>query len=383
MLKRISRDTWLVFGLVAILTITTVGAVIWQTRKALPPALSSASNEREGARALRLWLVQKGYQVNNESEPEFRPPTDANLIFILEPFYDSVEKHWQMLDEWVETGGTLIVAGEGQGVEGIFQHYNFGIYGIGSSGDVTVQSPLLASPPIKDLSHLNISLALSTDRDDWVTLLANESHPVMITFRQGEGRVVLASFVHPLTNAGLKESGNPDLVLNLLALAGQGNKIWFDEWHHGENQRKMISGPQEWLRFTPAGHALLFTAVIIFLALLLQGRGFGRPISLSQNTVRRSSLEYITALANLSRRAGRRSEVMWQYYQSLKQHLARRYRLNPDLPDEEYATQLANYHPGLDVDELKNLLQRLHSRHINESEMVKLAAETAEWLKDQ
>ena len=37
-----------------------------------------------------------------------------------------------------------------------------------------------------------------------------------------------------------------------------------------------IVGPQDWLRFTPAGHALLFTAVIVFLALLLQGRGFGR-----------------------------------------------------------------------------------------------------------
>ena len=107
----------------------------------------------------------------------------------------------------------------------------------------------------------------------------------------------------------------------------------------------------------------------------------GVPVPLPQNLARRTSLEYITALANLSRRAGHRSEVLRQYHQSLKHHLARRYRLNPAMPDDEYVTQLANYHPDLAAADLQNLLKRLRSRHVSEGEMVKLAAETAEWLK--
>jgi hypothetical protein len=214
-----------------------------------------------------------------------------------------------------------------------------------------------------------------------MVLLAMDNDPVLVTFRQGQGRVILASFTYPLTNAGLKEPGNPELVLNLLALAGKIDNIWFDEWHHGENQRKLIVGPQDWLRFTPAGHGLLFTAVILFLALVLQGRSFGRTIPLPQSTARRTSLEYITALANLSRRAGRRSDVLRQYHQSLKHHLARRYRLDPDMPDDEYVTQLSNYHSDLDAAGLKNLLVRLDARSVSEGELVKLAAETAEWLK--
>jgi Domain of unknown function (DUF4350) len=381
-MKRLSRDTWLAIGLVGALALTTVLAVIWQTRKEALPPLSNASNEPNGARALRLWLEQIGYQVSSDTGAEFIPPAEANFIFVLEPDYDSDTDHWQALDGWVNGGGTLIVAGEDWGTDEIFNHYGFTTFG-SMDKQVTAQTPLLASPPIHDLSHLNLSIAFSTNRGDLIVLLAAGSAPVMVTFRQGEGRVILASFIHPWTNAGLKESGNPELALNLLALAGGGDNIWFDEWHHGEGRQANIVGPEDWLRYTPAGHAVLFTAVILFTTLVLQGRLFGRPVPLPKSTARRASLEYITALANLSRRAGHRSEVLRQYHQSLKQHLARRYRINPELPDDEYVTQLASFHPNLEAADLQKLLKHLRSRHVSEGEMVKLAAETAEWLKKE
>lgn len=383
-MKRFSRDTWLAIGVVAVLVSITVIAVIWQTRKAAPPALSSASNERDGARALRLWLEQKGFRVNSSTDTDFNPPVDADLILMLEPFKDSDENHWLLLDEWVKSGGTLLVAGEGIGAEPVFNHYDSWTFGVwqGTGVTVTEQSPLLAFPPLDNLSHLDLVSMFETERDDLLVLLAADNYPVLVTFRLGEGRVILASFIHPFTNAGLKEAGNPELVMNLLAMAGQNHSVWFDEWHHGQGQQMGVIGPQDWLRFTPAGHALLFIAGILFLALLLQGRNFGRPVPLPHQMARRTPLEYITALANLSRRAGHRSQVLSQYRQSLKQHLARRYRLNPLMPDDEYLDQLANYHPGLDVAELRNLLNRLSKQHVSEGELVKLATETAEWLKD-
>jgi hypothetical protein len=381
-MRRLSGDTWLAIGLVAVLVVITVIAVIWQSHKQAPPALSSASTEPDGACALHLWLEAKGYRISTSSEPGFRLPADADLAFVLEPFYDSDETHWQLLDAWVESGGTLIGAGEGWGAGEIFLHYELDTVGWWQGRDVTAQSPLLASPPLVDFNHLELLSAFSTDRDDLIVLLASEGDPVMVTFRMGSGRVILASFIHPFTNAGLKEPGNPELVLNFLALAWPRQTIWFDEWHHGANQQMKIVGPQDWLHYTPAGHALLFIAAILFLALLLQGRPFGRPVPLPHQLTRRAPLEYITALANLNRRAGHRSQVMQQYHQSLKYHLARRYRLNPILPDDAYVNQLVGFRTDLNAVDLRNLLNRLSKRSISEGEMVKLVAETAEWLKD-
>jgi uncharacterized protein YneF (UPF0154 family) len=383
-MKRFSRDTWLAILLVVLLVVITIVAVIWQSQKASLPALSSNSNDRNGARALRLWLESMGYQVSNNSGPDYDPPADVNLILMLEPFTDSDENHWLLLDEWVKSGGVLVAAGDGWGVEQVFNHYDSSSLGFWQTSEVTVtvQTPLFVSPPLEDLSHLDLSSVFETQRDDQLILLAADGDPVLFTFRLGAGRVILASFIFPFTNAGLKEAGNPELVLNILSWAGQSRSVWFDEWHHGQAQTLGVVGPQDWLRFTSAGHAFLFVAVVVFLTFLLQGRGFGRPVPLPHQLARRTPLEYITALANLNRRAGHRSQVLNQYHHMLKQHLARRYRLNPLLPDAQYVAQLTSYFPGLDTASLESLLKRLSQRAVSESELVKLAAETAGWLKD-
>jgi len=103
-------------------------------------------------------------------------------------------------------------------------------------------------------------------------------------------------------------------------------------------------------------------------------------VPLQQDTSRRAPLEYITALANLSRRAGHRTAVMQDYHHRLKKRVGHRYRLDPTLTDEEFLTQLADYHPNLDLAALRSLLQRLSAANISESDMVQLAAEVAEWL---
>jgi hypothetical protein len=127
---------------------------------------------------------------------------------------------------------------------------------------------------------------------------------------------------------------------------------------------------------------LLYVAAIVFVALVLRGRRFGRPVPLPKDITRRAPLEYITAIANLGRRAGHRAAVLRQYHHWLKRGLGQRYRLNPTLPDDEYVTQLAQFNPNLDTTALRNLLARLRWGKVSESEMIQLAAETAKWLKE-
>jgi len=383
-MKRLSRDAWLAIGLFGVLGIITVAAAVNQAQAQKAPPLSSDSSDSDGGRALRLWLDRIGFTTNQAVSSDFGVPANTTLLLMLEPFPDLTTSDLTILDAWVENGGTLVLAGENPGMQLAAQHYGFRLMPLQKEAKgLSLQTALFTSPVLSDKVTFDTIAYLDTDRSDFVTHLAVDSHPVLVSFQKGQGRVILSASARPFSNAGLKESGNPELVLNLIAPAGPPGSAWFDEWHHGVRlENNEVVGPEQWLSKTPAGRSLLYAVVVIFLALLLQGRSFGRPVPLPAETTRRGPLEYITALANLSRRAGHRDAVLEQYRHELKRELGRRYRLDPGLPDEEYVARLAQVRPGMDAEALLSLLRRLRQPQVSESQMVQLARETAEWLKE-
>jgi len=205
---------------------------------------------------------------------------------------------------------------------------------------------------------------------------------VLVSFDVGKGRVILLSTSYPFSNLGLKQDGNPALLLNLLGTAKQQGPVWFDEWHHGFRGIATTGGPENWLRYTSLGRSLLFVVGVIFLALLLRGRGFGRPVPLPHELRRRGALEHITAMANLNRLAGHRHPVLLQYHHELKRTLGRRYRLDPALTDDEYVAYLVRYNPAIDGPALLAVLTRLRQPNLGEAEMIRAAAEAAKWIKE-
>jgi len=247
--------------------------------------------------------------------------------------------------------------------------------------ETRLQTPLLDSPSFQEPFHLQTYLGFQVERTDFVTLAAAGGMPQVILFDLEQGRVILSASAFPFCNDGLRQEGNPALVLNLVAAARRSGAAWFDEWHHGFREAPQIIGPDRWLRYTPFGHALLFVVALAFLALLLQGRNFGRPVPLPRELRRRSALEYITAVANLNRRAGHRSAVLQQYYQQVKRALGRRYRLDPALEDAEFVAALVRYNPAIDGPALASLLTRLRRSGGREADLVRLADEAARWLE--
>ena len=381
-MRRFSRDTWLAIGLLIILLLTTIAAAIQQTKEPPKPPLASFSNTPNGTRALSLWLESLGYTVSSPVAEAFHPPEDASLIFLLAPTMPILESEWQAIDAWVEAGGTLIIAEGSQGRGEAQWHYDFRYKSYDPQDNpVAAQTPLLANPLLSTLENFRPAYYLDSQRDDFVTLLAAGPHPVLVLLRQGNGRIIISAATNPFSNAGLKQAGNADLVLNLLAGVPQGELVWFDEWHHGVRSESVeIIGPGRWLRYTPAGRSLLFAAGVVFLALLLQGQLFGRPVPLAREIQRRSPLEYITAIANLNRQAGHRRHVLEQYHQQIKRHFGRRYHIDPTSSDEQFVAELSRYHPGLDRDALAGLLRRLQEKNMNEQEMIRLAGEASDWL---
>lgn len=382
-MKKLNRETWWGIGIGVALVLVTIAAGIQsaQSKQSAPP-LASDSSQPDGARALRLWLEALGYATSSETAAAFALPEQTNIALILEPTFTITTKEWEILDAWIEDGGTLVVAGDQLGSVYASQHFEFQIaYLLTTTPTLTAQSPLWLSPPVTTPVSVNTRAFFETKRMDYVPHLAVGKQPVVVSFTQGQGRVILSAAPFPFTNAGLKVAGNPEFVLNVVAPVLRDGLVWFDEWHHGQRTATAI-GPDAWLRSTPTGHALLYTVVVLYLALIARGRLFGRPVPLPNHTNRRAPLEHITAIANLRRQAGHRTAELRYYYDSLKRQLGRRYRLSPDLPDDTYVEQLATYDPNLDAQALLHLLTELRRPHVSENDMVRLANEASKWLKE-
>ena len=379
-MKTLSRDARLVIVVIVLLVAIIAFAAIQQRTAEQYPKLSTLSSAPDGALALKLWVRELQYNVDEQVLGSFAPPKDASIVFMLESI-SPTEGEMNAIDQWVEEGGTLIAIGGQYGMFSLIDHYNFSFgYLSNNAGIPSNETPLLDSPPALDLKNAKVGIALVSERNDYVVLISQEDQPVLVSFEQGKGRVILGTITEAFTNAGLKEEGNPELVLNILALAKNKGAVWFDEWHHGVQSGEQILGPTEFLRRTPVGRALLFLTFVVFIAFFMQGRGFGRPVPLPQEINRRGALEHVTGIANLSRRAGHRSAVMMHYHDQVKRKLGQRYRLDPGVDDEEYVNTLAGYNPSLDKNELLNLLKRLKRTNTSESEMVHLAVEASKWI---
>jgi hypothetical protein len=384
-MKKLSRESWLIIGLFSLLVLLTIVTAVYQVRQSRKyPPLSSSSSAPDGARALRLWLGEIGYRVSAESGETFAPPDKASLTLVLEPLTRFTAEEWQTIDAWVQEGGTLLLAGDGRAIDSAANHYNLDLIHLSTRVlTLTAQTPLFAQPPLQGPVHVQTRTAFKTERDDVVVHLAAGSNPVLLSLEIEAGRVILCATAFPFSNRGLKETGNPELVLNLVAVAERSGVIWFDEWHHGLRPKETrLTGPGDWLRQSPVGRSLLYVAGVIFVALVLRGRRFGRPVPLSKDGARRAPLEYITAVANLGRRARHRAAVLSHYRQQLKRDLGKRYRLDPTLPDGEYVAQLAELNPNLDPNALLELLTRLSRAKVSENEMIQMAVEAAEWLRE-
>lgn len=378
---KLSRDGWLGIGILLALILVTSLAALQRSKGNVIPYLSTSSTPN-GALALSLWLDKLGYPSAETSSTAFSPRNDIKTIFILQPILAISESEWKLLDQWVEQGGALILAGDNPQTNSAMRHFEFSTdYLPGEAAELFITAPIMNSPAIISKAAVRSNFGISTARTDFTTLMSAGGVPVIVSFEQGRGRVILSATPYLFSNLGLKDDTVAALVLNIIALGGPKGKVWFDEWHHGF-QTERIVGPSQWLRYTPGGHAILFIVGVIFLALLLQGRAFGRPIPLAHELKKRGPMEHVTAIANLNRKAGHRNEVLKQYHQRVKRHFGQRYRLDPAMNDADYVNLLAQYNSSIDKDKMLNLLKRLSQKNVSDAELLKLASEAAHWIND-
>lgn len=378
-----SRDARVTLSLLAVVVILSIVVAIRETRSSALTPLLSSSAEPTGAKALTLWLDALGYDVSTRTLSKFELSDDISTLLILYPTTPTGGGDIDVINEWIDAGGTLVLAADTFSQDDFVSNFGFDMLPLYAPvGDVTPTGPLLRNVVGWDSAEVEPDFYLASENSDFVTLLAFDDKPVAVTFEQGDGRVVITTLDDAFSNAGLKREGNGALVLNLIGVtnSAETGTIWFDDWHHGVRSfvNLEIIGPNAWLRRTFPGRAILFAGLLGVVMLVWQSRRFGRPMTLPNTRTARAPLEYITAIANLNRRANTQSAVQADYAQRLKRKFGARYRIDPALPDGDFLQALRIANPKLDHNAIGTLITQLNRANLDESvllEQVRIATD--------
>ncbi len=378
------KDARLALFLIALLIGMTVAVNVLQARNESDIPLDSASAKPLGAKGLRLWLDEMGYTVSTRTLVDFEPPAGTSVVLMLEPSVSVTNRELETLESWVEEGGTLFVAGDGQNIQLVASFFDVASETVfAANASVTPLHPYLQRIAQWGAPELSPNIVFEPQTDTVIPLLQIDDGLVALAIPLGEGVVLLTALDAPFANYALQD--NAELALNLLTFSGgvDAGTIWFDEWHHGVRtivNPNAIVGPNAWLRHTRPGQALIYVGLLLFVLVLWQGRRFGRSIPLQTRQIRRAPLEYVTAIANLNRRAGNRAAVLSDYKRRFKRQIGARYQIDPTQPDPDFLAALRRANGHLDVDEIGRVIQRLNEAK-SEGDVVAISAEVSDWLK--
>lgn len=343
------RDLLLVIVLFALL----IGFTVYGARRTAvdntAPAGSVYSSSASGTFALRSWLADLGYRASPLQYTDWTLRNDTNALFMLAPEAEPVSaaEAGETL-RWVRSGGTLILIVPDTPLQ---TAQNALVEQLGaqitvpdanahpSPAPVAVTQPVLTAPPATRATVADRAV-VTLQRNDYVPLLATQRGDVLVSFTEGNGYVYLGTSLAPFSNGAIRESDNPQLVLNLLRRVPAGGRILFDEYHHGF--RDVPNTTRTALSYW-WGWATLYAMLVTGLYLVLNGRRFGKAVPLPQDIQRRSSAEYAQSLGTLFRRAGKRSYIAQHYHDRFKRRLARPYGFVPPADDDAFVGEVALY----------------------------------------
>lgn len=395
--KRRLNDRWLAVILLLLLAVIVMVERVVSTNRADPP-LSTSSDERDGASALKSWLTDLGFDIVDEELASFEVPADVGVTFLLEPSEVVTRDEWSILFEWVEQGGILVLSGSNNPARNVYTFVGYDYRDVENLeitelefNDLRVQreAPFLIATDFNDefqtgsdptLALFKVETAL-----EHVVHLSLDGRPLVTSIEQGKGHIIIAPEPDIFNNEGLFGEANRNIVLNLAALQGDNGRIWFDEWHHGQRDLQFftgkISSPGDWLRYTASGRATMLVGLLLFVFVALNGRYFGRPQPLPESLERRGAAEYVDAIAELTRQTGDTQVISTYSYSRLRRAIIKRFRLDPVLSDPEIKSALEKIKPEA-ANEAGRLLLALNQKTIGEKELIHLHSQIDQFTEE-
>lgn len=379
---RQARPLLALLGLFALLVVALL--LLVQPPDESRPPLDSASSAPRGARALRLWLEDLGYRVEILETRFADPPTEAPLMLVLAPQRDFAPDEIDRLERWVKNGGDLLVALEPGDADALLRRFELEVVPDPVAASAArAAEPVLANPPAHDFVF-PAGFDAMPRQGPLLPLVRTADRRVVVSRRPVEkGTVTLVTAPLLFSNQHIASADNARLVLNLIGTVARDGSIAIDETHRYPTPPPVEDAPapmelEELLTSQPWGWAALYSAALALLWLLLNGRRFGSALP-SPPPRHRSTVEYVTSLAGLFRRARQRRFVADHFARAIRRDLATRLGGDPDLP----VAELARRGRGSEADalHLADVVARLE-RATDEAAIIRLVRE-AERLRDR
>ena len=292
---------------------------------------SSYSADWDGAKGTYLLLQDLGYHVARweQSPEEIDGEAQSEVLILTQPLEPPSEEEKSAILEFLQKGGRVVATG--WGASRLLPQA--APLSEGFATDENTKFPaLLPSPLMRGAPEISM-----IPPDNWqpksasqLVVYGNAETAAVITYQVGKGQVIWWGSSTPLTNGGIRESGNLTLFLNSVG-PPDGVRVLWDEYFHGSH-----GSLWSYLGQTP----LPWGAVqfgIVFLAILATYSRRQGPISVPAKTSRLSPLEFVETLGDLYSSAHAGSTAVRTACQRLRFQLTRQLGLPANASDADIA----------------------------------------------
>ena len=279
------------------------------------------------------------------------------------------------VQNFVNTGGTLIVAGDNEALAGLYLAYDLELQKLTKRMIFSQRTPaevLFRENPVDEIRTAT-DMAIVPFGREVAVLYARENDAAIITLRDGEGRAFFIASDYMFTKDGMRYGGNATFLYNLMSTLPRNARIGLAERRYYTLETQPPDPFMALVFRTPGGLAAIYICLTIFVFLVLRGRRFGRPLD-AQEQNRRLSSEYVHAMTTLYQKGNTRLYILRHILDQLKADLATRWRVNPNVETDTFLAELT-LRGAMDEDnQLTHLITDLEaSTRISEAQLRDLA----------
>ena len=285
------------------------------------------------------------------------------------------EKEVRDIQNFVNTGGTLIVAANNKALDGLFSAYGLELQELTDRLEFSqriIEEPLFPEHPVDEV-RTRTDFAIEVIGHEVAVLYGREDDATIVTLRDGDGRAYFIASDYLFTKNGLRHGGNATFLYNLMSTLPRNARIGLADNRYYTLETKPPNPFVAFVFRTPGGLSAIYICLTFFIFLVLRGRRFGKPLD-AQEKNRRLSAEYVHAMTALYQKGNTRMEVLRHVREKFKADLGARWRVSPNLETTIFLEELA-LRGAVDEDgELRNLMADLDaSVNISEARLLDIA----------